>query len=305
MKGSLDLGSVLRLRAVLRAHRTEVALAALTRDLRLLGQARLPARVPAIAIVHGLPMLRENLGHELTYRWFADGILTPTRWLADVARRYGYVRNIPVAVVPDGIDDRAYPAWEDLRAGRERAREACGLPADTRIFLSAGRLIARKNFGFLLPILPALGEGSDWQWWIAGEGPERGALESSIRALGLQGRVRLLGERSDMLNLFLAADALLVPSTSEQLPLAVLEAVRSGVPRILVSGTGAAAELSELGATPLPANDAPLWAGALAECLSGLERTRIPSHWDRGVDRTAALRIEFLEGLAVRKGKGP
>ncbi len=301
MRGSLDLPTALRLRLAFRRRGTDVALAALTRDLRLLGLARMSSRGPAIAILHGLPMLRDNWSHALTYRWFADGVLAPTRWLAQVARLYGYMREIPVEVAPDGIDDSAYPGWADLAQARREARARAGIPAASCLLFSAGSLIARKNFGFLLPLLAEMQGG--WEWWIAGAGPGRAGLESLIRSSGLEGRVRLLGDRADVMELLLACDALLAPSTSEQLPLVVLEAVRAGVPRMLISGSGAAEELGELGATVLAVNDSPRWAAELRAAITEQLPARIPQGWDRGADLAAGRRLAFLESLTARKGR--
>jgi glycosyltransferase involved in cell wall biosynthesis len=64
--------------------------------------------------------------------------------------------------------------------------------------------------------------------WIAGEGPERSALESRAAALGVAARVRFLGRREDKADLLAACDLLVLPSRREGLGVAALEAMACG-----------------------------------------------------------------------------
>jgi glycosyltransferase involved in cell wall biosynthesis len=69
---------------------------------------------------------------------------------------------------------------------------------------------------------------------VAGEGPERAMLERRSGELGVAARVRFLGSlpRDDVLRLFRAADASLLPSAWENFPHTVVESLAVGTPVI-------------------------------------------------------------------------
>ena len=65
---------------------------------------------------------------------------------------------------------------------------------------------------------------------LVGDGPERARVETRVRALGLEGVVRFLGERRDFVSYLQQADAFLLPSETESFGVAALEALSAGVP---------------------------------------------------------------------------
>jgi colanic acid/amylovoran biosynthesis glycosyltransferase len=102
--------------------------------------------------------------------------------------------------------------------------------ADHRRFclLSVGRLHDVKDHRFLIQACATLrDQGLDFLCWIVGEGPERPALESQITALGLQGRVYLIGHvpRTDLPGYYRYADLVVMTSRSEGIPVVLMEAM--------------------------------------------------------------------------------
>ncbi len=96
-------------------------------------------------------------------------------------------------------------------------------------FFAAGRLVRGKGFDRMLRIFA----GADLpgvMLRIAGEGPEFARLESSIRALGLEDRVKLLGALDDPLPEMRRALAFLMTSEHEGFPVALIEAMACGCP---------------------------------------------------------------------------
>jgi glycosyltransferase involved in cell wall biosynthesis len=94
--------------------------------------------------------------------------------------------------------------------------------------LAVGRLHRVKDYGFLIQACSFLrAQGLDFVCWIAGEGPERAALERQIAKLGLQGHVRLLGQvrRSDLIPYYRQADLVVMTSKSEGIPVVLMEAM--------------------------------------------------------------------------------
>src|SRR5262249_29512145 len=72
--------------------------------------------------------------------------------------------------------------------------------------------------------------GLDFLCWIAGEGPERKALEHAIAAFRLQDRVILVGHvpRPDLAGYYRRADLVVMTSLSEGLPVVLMEAMSHG-----------------------------------------------------------------------------
>jgi glycosyltransferase involved in cell wall biosynthesis len=101
----------------------------------------------------------------------------------------------------------------------------------------AGRLMAAKALDVGLAALASV-EGVSLL--VAGDGPDREALEAQATVLGLGGRVRFLGPRSreDVLRLFAAADAVLLSSAWENFPHTVVEALAVGTPVVATSVGG-------------------------------------------------------------------
>lgn len=106
------------------------------------------------------------------------------------------------------------------------------LPADEEqrrfCLLAVGRLHRVKNYEFLIQACAALRDkGLDVICWIAGEGPERSALERQIKALRLQERVYLIGyvPPVHLSGYYRYADLVVLTSRSEGIPVALMEAM--------------------------------------------------------------------------------
>jgi glycosyltransferase involved in cell wall biosynthesis len=110
-----------------------------------------------------------------------------------------------------------------------RANSAAPKPGPRRFgLLSVGRLHAVKNYDFLIRACAVLrDQGLDFLCWIAGEGPNRPALEYLIADLQLQERVVLLGHvsRADLSGYYRHADLIALTSLSEGLPVVLMEAM--------------------------------------------------------------------------------
>jgi glycosyltransferase involved in cell wall biosynthesis len=97
--------------------------------------------------------------------------------------------------------------------------------------LAVGRLHSVKNYTFLIEACAVLQSGGlDFLCWIAGEGSERSNLERLIRRLRLESHVRLLGHvpRAELSGYYQHADLVVMTSTSEGLPVALMEAMAHG-----------------------------------------------------------------------------
>jgi len=158
-----------------------------------------------------------------------------TRWLygPGVARAVAISRAVErrllEAGVPRGKIDVIASAVDpaSLQPSRDRRllRREAGLSDDTVCFLTLASLDRRKGIDVLLEAVRRLPAELPICCWIAGDGPERAALERLAGSPELRGRVRLLGRREDRADLLALCDALVLPSRREGLGVAALEAM--------------------------------------------------------------------------------
>ncbi|MBV8380871.1 MAG: glycosyltransferase family 4 protein [Paucibacter sp.] len=115
---------------------------------------------------------------------------------------------------------------------RGEARRRLGLSVSGRYLLSVGHLIPRKGHDIAIAALS--GMPSDVNLLIAGEGPERAALQRQAESLGLAERVRFLGmvPQADLTWWYSAADQLVLCSDREGWANVLLEAMACGTPVI-------------------------------------------------------------------------
>jgi glycosyltransferase involved in cell wall biosynthesis len=207
-----------------------------------------------------------------------DLIITCSRSLIEYVRR-----TLPdhlqerqwIEAVPNSVDTvRFRPA--EKRAAKERV----GAPADTPLVLMLANLAPHKGQETTIRAVAALKQrGVDVACWLAGAERQRHGymerLQALVAELGVQDRVRLLGQRSDVPELLQAADLFLLPSTSEGLPLSILEAQATKVP-VLAAPTAGIPEVVVEGETGflIPADDANGYANRIVELLEnpGLSR---------------------------------
>jgi glycosyltransferase involved in cell wall biosynthesis len=158
----------------------------------------------------------------------AARVVVPSAYLRDLALGWG-LRPERLTVVPNPA-----PALPTLPT-RDQARTAHGMRGFTLV--AAGRLTPQKALG---DALAALARARAVELIVAGEGPERDALERRARELGVADRVRFLGGRSrdDVLGLFRGADAAILTSAWENLPHSILEALAVGTPVIATAVGG-------------------------------------------------------------------
>jgi glycosyltransferase involved in cell wall biosynthesis len=144
-------------------------------------------------------------------------------------------------------------------------REQLGGSEARPLVLTPARLDAQKGHETLLE---AVAEVPDAIFVLAGEGPERAALEARAAELEVAERVSFLGRREDIPQLLAACDVFALPSLYEGSSLAVLEAMAAGTP-VVSSAIGGTEELVEDGRTGLlvAPGDAQALAGALRRLL--------------------------------------
>jgi glycosyltransferase involved in cell wall biosynthesis len=215
-----------------------------------------------------------------------------------------------ITVIENGVDVSRFD-------GRDAGREGLGLPAwppGVRLVGSVGCLAPRKDFGTLLAALALLRDrGRDFRCAIAGDGPERAALESRAAALGLADRIAFLGERADVDRLLPAFDVFTLSSREEGIPNALLEAM-AAARACVVTRVGGNAEVLADGRTGwlAPPQDPAALAGALEEALVNREEAARRGHAaretmirDRSIDAMVRRHEAFYERVLARAQDRP
>ncbi len=162
-----------------------------------------------------------------------DTFLPVSRYTAGLLHDRG-IPSHRVHVVPNGVDPDRFRPQDDTAL-----RQRLGL-SDRSLLLTVGRLVPRKGIDTVLRALPTIAEGCpDVTYVIAGTGPDQARLERLADRLGLQRRVRFVGDVDhDQLPLYYSAADLFVMPAREDPPdvegfgLVFLEANACGTPVI-------------------------------------------------------------------------
>jgi glycosyltransferase involved in cell wall biosynthesis len=253
--GLLELVKVVRRERPYIVHANSAKAGALGRLAAWL--TRVPIR---IYTVHGWAFTAHGGASSALYRW-AERLLCPlttaTICVADSERRAGLEARTCDEATTVVIHNGVAP----LRVSALEARSGpCRL-------VTVGRLQAPKDTLTLVRALAVLGRRS-CEAVIVGDGPDRAAVESEVRRLGLDSVVRLAGVRDDVPELLATADLFVLSSRSEGLPLSILEAMAAGLP-VVASSVGGVPEVVVDGETGylVPPGDPRSLAGAIERLL--------------------------------------
>lgn len=164
-----------------------------------------------------------------------DGVVAPSRQLADVLQRYGVTR--PMHTIPTGLN------LDEFRGGDGAAfRARHGIAADRPMMLLVGRVAHEKNIGFLLRVLGEVALGvPNVLFVIAGEGPALSGLRRAAAEAGLEKHVQFVGyldRRGPLLDCYRAADVFVFASRTETQGLVLLESLALGVPVVSTAVLG-------------------------------------------------------------------
>ena len=134
-------------------------------------------------------------------------------------------------VVPLGFDLTPFTGID--AAARAAARRTLGLPAGVPVIATVGRLTAIKQHRLFLDTVARVVQAHpDAIALIAGDGELRDDLTAYADTLRISDRVRMLGWRRDLANIYAATDVFLLTSRNEGTPVSLIEAMASGVPGV-------------------------------------------------------------------------
>ena len=204
-----------------------------------------------------------------------------------------------IRVIHNGRDLDRFARVDSQR--RVATRTALGLRNEPTI-LTVARLDDQKGHRHLLDALAILApRRPNLMTLLAGEGPLEQSLRAQCAALGLTDRVRFLGYRRDVPELFEAADFVVLPSLYEGLPLVAIEALAATRTMVAteVDGTPEVILHEQTGLLVPPANPAAL-AAAIERLLDdpGLA-SRLASHGRKFVSENFAVERQIEQTVAL------
>lgn len=249
----IDLKCGLRLGKLFRSERVDVIHAHQYGPFFYSALARLPSgRPPIVYMEHGfhhtdVPRASHKIVNRLLLgsrdRVFAVG--------RDVRRLLIDNEGFPadrIEVVYNGIEASRF---EGVRGDREVVRREIGVgPADF-VIAHVARLSPIKDHDTAIRSVAQVARSRpDVRLWIVGDGVQEGPIRELIRELGLESHVQMLGSRSDVPRLLGAVDLALLTSLSEGIPLALIEAMATGLP-VVATRVGGMPEVVMEGVTGL------------------------------------------------------
>ena len=252
------LGNRARFRAVLRALRPDMLVTSNWGSIEW-AMANTPRLVPHLHVEDGFGP--EERDRQIPRRVWTRRLLlrraavvVPSRVLYRIASQTWRLPRGVLRYVPNGIDLDRFAV-----ARRPGAVPVIGTVAALRPEKNLARLL--RAFATVRPRTPC-------RLVIAGDGPERAGLTALAADLGIAGDVEFPGHVTDTPSLFAGMDICALSSDTEQMPMAVLEAMAAGLP-VAATDVGDVAGMlgADSAALVVPREDAAL-AGALADLLA-------------------------------------
>lgn len=191
--------------------------------------------VSVVGIIHGLDITYSKPIYQLLWLKIflpsLDAVIAVSEATKQAAIKKGIPGNI-ITVIPNAVSTQEHHTDPGLCSGLRLNFNA----ENKLVLLTIGRLVKRKGVDwFIRCVMPEIKDRC--VYWIAGEGPERNAIEKSIEQNGLQKNVFYFGLVSEemKLALFHSADCFVQPNIQvhgdmEGFGLAVLEANSNGLP---------------------------------------------------------------------------
>jgi glycosyltransferase involved in cell wall biosynthesis len=254
------------------------------------------AGVPCVITMHGSRYYAGRLQRRLALRAAMSGrtrVVAVSHRLAGHISRDLAVRRSRITMVPNGVRVGAPSAPDPVR-------QELSLGPEDRLLVAVGNLYPVKGHRVAVDAIARLaGRHSTLHLAIAGRGDLADALVTQARTLGVGDRLHLLGLRSDVSAVLAAADLFVLPSLSEGLPLALLEAMFARRPIVAtdVGEVRSALDDGRAGVLVAP-EDAAALAAAIDALLTDPDRAR-----ELGARACDRARAEYdLPGMVRRYG---
>ena len=192
---------------------------------------------------HNMGTRLDNRRLRTLYRWSLRHTTRVAMVGEQVRRRFVDDAIVPPTLAARVLNGIPVQRFEGGGQARERARARLGIEPGVPLLGCVGRLVGLKNHRLLLGCLPALAATHPGvRLVLVGDGPLEAALRIEARALGVAARVRCGGARDDVPALLPALDVFVLPSLTEGLSIALLEACAAGL-AVVASDVGGNPEI--------------------------------------------------------------
>ena len=228
--------------------------------------------VPLVATVHGKNYFWEKLRRRLAYQWVtrnATMVAVSENLKQFIVEKVG-VDSGQVKVVYNGVDALPQCGTADI----DQCRKELDLPTGDRIVGVVGNLYPVKGHQYLISAIPTVLEKCPNTTFVfAGRGQLEAELKEQVQQLDIDGKVRFLGLRQDISRILAMLDVFVLPSLSEGLSMAILEAMVAGRP-VIATNVGGNPELVEDGESGylVPSQDSQALADRVISLLTNRER---------------------------------
>ncbi|MEX5216050.1 MAG: glycosyltransferase [Nitrospiraceae bacterium] len=225
------------------------------------------AGVPMVATIHGKHYFWEKRRRRWAYRWvsrYAKMVAVSEDLKRFVLEQTGMTVG-RIQVIYNGVDQA--PTADPVQAAQYK--KDLGLAGDELVVGVVGNLYPVKGHTYLLDAIPQiLKDCPKTTFLFIGRGELDVPLKTKAKTLGVEEKVRFLGLRQDVPKLLAIMDVFAMPSLSEGLSIALLEAMAAGKP-VVVTRVGGNPELVVEGQTGylVPAGQAPPLAEAILSLL--------------------------------------
>ncbi len=203
-----------------------------------------------------------------------------------------------LVTIPNGVDLAQFKLQSQASA-----RAALGWP-DGPILLSVGNLIENKGHHLVIEALLGLPE---FRLFVAGDGPERQALERLAAKSGMASRVTFLGQvdHGQIASCYSAADILVLASSREGMPNVLLESMASGTP-VVATAVGGIPEVvtNNNAGRVIPERTAAAIVGAVLDLWRNLPAREVVRECatHKGWQSTTEAQIRLFSSIAARAG---
>jgi glycosyltransferase involved in cell wall biosynthesis len=211
----------------------------------------------------------KRFAHRWLYRLgsgLVDGVIAVSD---DTARSFAEETGTPaerIHVVCNAVDVETFVGVREKPATRARL----GFEDGDHLMIAVATFKPQKGHRVLVEAVDAVARRVPrLHVLLVGDGELAGSISAEIATRGLAGRIHMLGTRRDVADLLAASDSFVLPSLWEGLPVALVEAMASGLPVVAtaVSGTSQVVDQGVTGWL-VPAGDAAALAEAIAQLVS-------------------------------------
>lgn len=268
---AFDRSVIPRLREVTQKVQPDVIQTHAVKSHFLARLAGVPSRFPWVAFHHGYTWTSwKTRAYNEFDRWSlraAHQVFTVSRPFREELARKG-VPTERIEIIHNAIS----PKWGQAGRHPEVAadfRMKWGIPDSCRVILIVGRLSLEKDHLALLRAVAALPMRDHLRLVIVGDGPERAAIETLAKSLGMEHVVLLVGQQPSAEPFYGIADFAVLSSRTEGSPNALLEAMAAGVP-VVATRVGGIPEIVDDGVSALlvPPGDPTALSAALQKLLA-------------------------------------